>query len=259
MTVAGRLVRYLSVIALINMSSRPKLINMQTGRTWIIPNYKDLKKALQLMESVASEVRPYIAHWYNSVFKPAYDSLTEPDFKLLYKKNQDGQEYEERITEDRIALTPDQLKVKTSQVLGIPKPGSEELLNKYLYPLLNQGIIDKIPSATDKRAKIYFPSDEDRSLSSLFANSDDIRLQLKNPAVYPSKEVMKQVIDSILELDIPKNTKENTITDTLEKMKIYKIIDTDGEELTAHEVVDKYLSNPEICFRYSSDREEEKN
>ena len=34
---------------------------------------------------------------------------------------------------------------------------TKQLLESYLYPLLNQGYIDKTESLIDKRAKIYYP------------------------------------------------------------------------------------------------------
>jgi len=252
MTVAGRLTRYLSVIGLINMDSRPKLINTQTGRSWVIPTYKDCKKSLELMESGASEIRPYIALWYNSVFKPTYDEhekAEECDYKIIYKSDKDGKEIPITITEDRIALTTKILIVKTSQILGIPKPSAGDMLKNYLYPLMNQGIIDNIPSNIDKRTNIYFPADENRSLSSLFANTDDIRLEVKDSAFYPSKEAMKKVLESILKINVGKNIPENITTEPIEENKIYRLEDAEGNEISANELVDKYLFNPETCFK----------
>jgi hypothetical protein len=252
MTVAGRLTRYLSVIALMNMDSRPKLVSRETGRTWVIPTFKDLKKSLELMEKGASEIRPYIAQWYNSVFKPTYDDHVqrgECDYKIIYKSDKDGKEIPITLTEDRVALKTQLLIVKTSQILGIPKPSAGEILKVYLYPLINQGIIDSVESKIDKRAKIYFPSDENRSLSSLFANSDDIRLEVNDNVFHSLKDIMKQVVQSILDLDVEKNIPENITTEPIERNKIYRLEDAEGNEISASELVDKYLYNPEICFK----------
>jgi hypothetical protein len=252
MTVANRLTRYLSVIGLINMDSRPKLINTQTGQSWVIPTFKDLRKALELMESGASEIRPYIAYWFNNVFKPTYDehvAAGECDYRIIHKIDNDGKEIAITLTEDRIALTTQTLIVKTSQILGIPKPSAGDILKNYLYPLLNQGIIDKIPSKIDKRSNIYFPADENRSLSSLFANSDDIRLELTDSTFHQIKEAVKKVLESILDLNIEKNIPKNITTEHIEKNKIYRLEDAEGNEISAKELVEKFLSNPETCFK----------
>jgi hypothetical protein len=260
MTVTDRLMRYLSIITKVNMDSRARFVNTQTGSFWLIPTYEDLKETLQLMERAGSNIRPYIAQWYNNVFKPAYDVLSEPDYKIVTKTDRSS-EYTETITEDRIALTADQLKIKTSQVMGIAKPSTQEMLKKYLYPLINQGIIDNIKSNIDKRANIYFPADENRNISSLFANSEDISLEVKDNAFYPLKDSIIQTVHSILVRNTAKNNAPGTPP---EKNKIYKLEDPDGNELTAQQLLDTYLSNPEICFKVrdsniSGDIEEEKN
>jgi hypothetical protein len=62
--------------------------------------------------------------------------------------------------------------------------------------LLNQGIIDKLQSQINKNNRLYFPSDEEQNIFSLFAK-DDHRLMLKDEALYPSTTAIEEGLKSI--------------------------------------------------------------
>jgi hypothetical protein len=85
-------------------------------------------------------------------------------------------------SETHVGLNTEQLSEKTKQVHGGLKPSSGDLLNKYLYPLINQGIIDKVQSKIDGRQNIYFPvqGGERNNLSALFEDPDNPRLKSIN-------------------------------------------------------------------------------
>src|SRR5207244_326010 len=103
-----------------------------------------LKETLELMERAASGIRPYIATWYNRVFIPAFEEL---DGKPNEDRNEDGI----LIAKEKCAgLTTEQLAEKTKEVFGGQKLGSKELRDKYLYPLINQGVIDQIRSELNR-------------------------------------------------------------------------------------------------------------
>lgn len=247
MTSSERLARYLAIITKVRMDSRPRFVNMETGVHWIIPIFKDLKKSLELMKVGGSNVRSYIVEFYNRVFKYTYGLLSGPDYLIKTKYNNKGESYEVKITEDREGLTTIVLAEKTNEILGIPKPSTDELYKQYLQPLMNQGIIDKITSKIDGRANIYFPSDENRNISSLFANSDDLRLEARDHAFYPTQEAMIQFADLVLNTE---NTEKNTTPDTpIENNKIYRLLDPDGNEITPKELVERYLTDPDTCFK----------
>jgi hypothetical protein len=132
MTVTDRLMRYLSIITKVSMDSRPRFVNIQTGAFYPIPTFEDLKETLELMERGASNVRPYIAEWYNKVFKSAYKELPEePNSKVVEKGGK-----ETTVKEERIGLTSNDLAEKTKEVFKTSKPSTDEILKKYLYPLL---------------------------------------------------------------------------------------------------------------------------
>lgn len=76
------------------------------------------------------------------------------------------------IKERYVGVTTEQLAEKTKQVYGGLKPSSGDLLNKYLYPLINQGsplLRYKLETPYDypiSRLKLYY------DLSSLKENAD---------------------------------------------------------------------------------------
>lgn len=67
--------RYLTIITKVNMDSRPKIVDSETGKSYPISTFKDLKETLELMNVGASILRPYIGHWYNTVFIPLFKEL----------------------------------------------------------------------------------------------------------------------------------------------------------------------------------------
>jgi len=243
MTVIDRLMRYLSIITKINMDIRPKFVNVNTGAFYPISTFEDLKETLQLMERGASNIRPYVAEWYNKVFKPVYYTLPEePDSKVVGKG-----EKEITITEERVGLTSNELAQYTKQILKSPKPSTDEMLKKYLYPLLNQGVIDKVQSQINKNNFLYFPSDEEQTIFSLFS-TEDYRLTLKGTVLFPLKNIVEESLSSAIVEE------KHHAEDSPKKIKNYTLLDPQGNEITRNELVEKYLPNPEICFK-----EEEKN
>jgi len=185
MTVMDRTMRYLAIITKVHMDNRPRSVNTETGAFYPISTYEDLRETLTLMERGGSNIRPYIAQWYNSVFLPAFTELPdEPDSKVIAVEKA-GKTAETTITEDHKGLTSNQLAEKTKQVMKVAKPSADEMLKKYLYPLLNQGVIDKVQSKLNKTNNLYFPSDEEQSgIFSLFAG-DNAELKLRvDPEYY---------------------------------------------------------------------------
>lgn len=240
MTVMERLMRYLSIVTKVNMDSRPRYVNIKTGAFYPISTFQDLKETLHLMERGASSIRQYIAEWYNQVFAPSYQQLSEPNAKVVYK---DG--HETVVAQEvHLGLTTNELAEKTKEILKIPKPSSDEILKKYLYPLLNQGIIDKEQSQVNKNNNIYFPSDtEQKSIFSLFANnpdqSQDLKLKVNDPAFYPSINVLAENL-TLLE--------KHHANGCIENNKIYRLEDSDGKEITTKQLIERYLSNADLCF-----------
>jgi hypothetical protein len=108
-------------------------------------------------------VRPYILQWFYEIFHECYKRHDAP----AYKDKIVGK-YEQRITENRIGVTVDELiaetKAKKSRAYT-----SKQLHEGFIYPLMNQGYIDSLPSEIDHRKNIYWPIS---SLSSSTSTND---------------------------------------------------------------------------------------
>ena len=173
MTVMERLMRYLGIIVKEKIDYRPQMVDNETGQCLPIATFSDLQETLQLMEIVASSVRPYQVDWFNNCFLKAFESLSTENEKTIME---DGKEV--ILKENCIGLTAQQLrdymKKDSNETLS-----SHALLDKYIYPLLNHGIIDKVKSVIDRRTWIYFPTEESsEGVFSLFKDASDSRLEI---------------------------------------------------------------------------------
>ena len=83
---------------------------------------------------------------------------------------------------------------------------------------------------------------------SLFNNGDnkDFKLKLKDSVLYPSPELLEENLT--LEPEVKTIDQKHHAKDPSKKNKIYRLEDHDGTEISAKELVKRYLSNPEICF-----------
>jgi hypothetical protein len=72
------------------------------------------------------------------------------------------------------------LAANTKEVFKGAKPSSKELRDKYLEPLVNLGVLDKVQSEIDRRENIYVPVEEG-SLFHIF--EDDSGLKIKVPSI----------------------------------------------------------------------------
>lgn len=253
MTVMERTMRYLDIITKVNMDSRPRLIPVSNTEIeegaeeefYPIATFQDLQETLQLMGMASSTIRPYIADWYNKVFIPAYKSL---DGKPNDLRSANGYTIASEI---HVGVCTEQLAEKTKQIMHTNKPSSDDLLKSYLYPLLNLGIIDKAQSTIDKRANIYFPV-EDGNIFSLFQNGN-LSLKVTDPFLYPSKTVLEKEFRTFVKYYYNEGVPQKNNTK-------YKLVDADGTtEITVQQLLDRYFSNPQICFEkgYTVEQEQQ--
>jgi hypothetical protein len=236
MTVTDRTFKYLSIVTKVNMDSTPRVVDTETGQFWPIATFEHLKETLLLMERAASGVRPYLVNWYNDVFIPTFKDL---DGKPVELKDERGIVIDK---EKYVGVTTEQLAEKTKNVYGGLKPSSGDLLNKYLYPLINQGIVDKVPSEIDKRFNLFLPVEATTGGSNIFAlfqDPDDIRLKAATPDAYPTKNIIEDSIRFSLECYYKEGVGNE---------RKYRLIDVDGKEITPNELAEKYFSSPEDCF-----------
>ena len=169
--------------------------------------------------------------------------MTEPDFK-----NKDGK----LITEKRIAVTTEQLIEKTGEVNNRPFNG-KQILDTYIYPLLNQGYIDKTESELDKRSNIYYPVIVTTPKNiKLFENdssnnlSQKTKLIVEDTTIYPSKEYLISKIQEVLGY-----LENNNL--------IIKIKDHDGNEISVEELVERYYKDPQEYFEFASSNNKPEN
>jgi hypothetical protein len=232
MTVQMRLMKYLAIITQVNMNNRPAILDKETDQSYPIMILEDLKESLGLMQRAAGNLRPYIAKWYTDVFMPTFkdqdgkpNKLIDDDGILIAKESHAG-------------VTTEQLAEKTKLAFGGIKPSSGELLNKYLYPLMNQGLIDKTQSQINGRSNIFFPVEavEDGKIFSLFENTDVVKLKISNPQLYPTTDSIEESFRSLLGRYYSEGDRR------------YRIIDVDCSEITPTELTQKYYKSPDVCF-----------
>jgi hypothetical protein len=238
MTIMDRTMRYLAIITKVNMDSRPKIVDTETGKFYPVSTFEDLKEALQLMAMASSMVRPYIAYWYNTVFLPSFKALPDQPNKLTKNVfDRDGNEHEILVMQENdIGLTSKELAQATYDIMKIPI-GSEKVREQYLYPLLNMGIINKTKSVINKSENLWSPVED--SIFSLFDDEDnDFRLKILDYRLYPTKTLLEEEFRTIV---------KQAAREGVDQEK-YKIRDADGTEITISQLIDKYLSNPDSCF-----------
>jgi hypothetical protein len=188
MTRANRLSIYLSFLPIVYFYKRPRITLVKKGDTKIqtipIATFEDLQNTVSLME-YSDGVRPYILEWYYNIFLKKFEEKGEPDSKI----NNKGEE----LREDRVALTSQDI-IKKHKEVHNEILTSQRLLESYLYPLINQGYIDKIDSVIDRRAKIYYPIITTKKCINLFESekSNSFSQQkekiVANSTTFPSKD-----------------------------------------------------------------------
>jgi hypothetical protein len=241
MTIANRLFGFLSLLPLINMDKRPRIVLRKKGEPKIqsIPFalFEDLQEAIFLMQ-YANGVRPYVLEWYYDVFLEAYNAKTEPDSKV--NNTNAGIITEEK----RIALTTEQLVDKTKEVYNRTYT-TKQILETYVNPLINQGYVDKTDSILDKRSNIYYPVIVTTKNRKLFETeqmnnlSQQTRVNVKDYALYPNKQCLISKIQQVLAYSADKGFVEEVT-----KIKSHE----DNKEITVEELVERYYKDPENYF-----------
>jgi hypothetical protein len=180
------------------LDARPRLVNERTGQFFPIATFEDLKETLKLMQVGAGGSRPYIVNWYNKVFVPGFKDLGgKPNEKIKTDDEDkpilgvDGKPV--LIAKERhIGVNTEQLALKTKEVFKGAKPSNKELRDKYLEPLVNLGVLDKVQSEIDRRENIYLPV-EDGSLFDIFVDDEtNLRIKVLTPEQFPTKNFLKE-------------------------------------------------------------------
>ncbi len=169
--------------------------------------------------------------------------------------------------ETHVGVTTDELlaKMRKDQNRNL---SSKELLQRYLYPLQNQGIIDSVRSEINRNRNIFFPTHT--TIQESFFHSfideksesfDNLRFKVVNPQAYPSEDVLEIQIMGALKhssenLDsIQQNNSSPKIFD--ETCKIQKNARMPVEEVFSFP--DKYFAKGWLNDKRSSDCEQRGN
>jgi len=241
MTTTPRVTWYLAIIAKINIDNRC-VVEDNRGpiqRLWVIPNYADLKEALLLMTKGASAVRPYQADFYNETFLPLFKEC---------EIQSDNSKSNYTITETTRGLTTqmlsDKIKEKDGRLIG-----KKELLDKFLYPLENVGVLSHAKSKIDGRENIFYPIEEE-SITGLFEDANDPRLKITDSNLYPSISLIEESCGTLMGYSSKRG---------LENGKKIRLLDPERNEIDIKTLVRKHLGNPKDCFikGWLSERERE--
>jgi hypothetical protein len=191
------------------------------------------------MERAASNMRPYLADWYDRVFLESFK-----------KQGNVCKEYQNDIgfpmKENYVGVTTEELAAETKEIMEVHKPGTDEIRESYLDPLINQGLIEKVPSVKDRRQNIYFPVDPAANGN---GKVDTNKVIVTDPNLYPSKSLIEESFRTLVKYPARDSIFFDQITD-------YRIEDIDGQKIELQELLDKYFSEPEQYFEKGFEEEQ---
>ena len=237
MTRANRLSIYLSFLPLIHFDKRPRIeigIEGDLLSKQIIPiaTFEDLQNTNSLMK-YSDGLRPHILEWYYDILLKAFNEKTEPNSI----KNKEGNIIEQ---EKRIGLSSQDI-IKKHKEQHNETLSSGQLLDSYIYPLLNRGYIDREKSDSDRRGYIYFPIITSRKYINLFENekSDNLSQQKEKIIVNSTTFISKEHIISKIRPYLRYYSDNGFYT---------KIKNNLDEEITLEELVEHYFGNIDAYF-----------
>lgn len=233
MTVKKRTEKYLAIITKVYMDNGPRLVNVRTGATYPIGTFAGLSKALEIMQRGGTNIKSYLLEFYNKVILPRFQ---EEGGEVK------GDEIEK---ESYVGLTTEEIGKAAHEKLDIPIPGSKFLRDIILYPLSNCGLIDYEKSVLNRGQNLWFPVDPENNANvfTLFKD-DDCKLTV-DQEFYPYPSLIEEMYRPIVkDADDPGYGSGK---------KIYKLEDADGTEITIADMVKKYFSNAEHCFKLKTE------
>jgi hypothetical protein len=239
-TNTDRLFRYLTMSTRIHCDCRPKIV-YPDGRIELIATFDDLRQALYLMQgsSPNNGVSQYRLEWFEKVFLPLYRSKGNVKASGI-------DSHGNQVIETHVGVTTDELLSKDEN----KNLTSKDLLQRYLYPLQNQGIIDSVQSVINRNHNIFFPTPA--AIQESFFHSfidkknesfDNVRFKVVNPEAYPTIDVLEmQIIDAL------KHSSENPdfIQENNSSPKIFD--ETYKIQKNARMIVEEVFSFPDRYF-----------
>jgi hypothetical protein len=228
MTTAQRLYNSMTLLPVINIDKRPRLITRSEGdpilKTCPFAVFEDLKESSYLME-YSNGVRPYILEWYNEVFLVEFNDKRERNI------GNNG--------ENLMGVSTRELVDSTFRIRG-QKYSTKKLLENYLVPLINAGYIDKIENRNDKRSFLFYPVLNVKQ-KKLFDVGESTNFSLRkdihtvNSTIFSDKSYLISKIQEVIEY-------------SKERHKLTRLEDSEGQEVTVEELVNRYYRDPEEYF-----------
>lgn len=149
MTTAQRLFSYTTLLPVVNIDRRPRLVTRSEGDPILkicpFATFEDLQESIYLME-YSNGVRPYILEWYNEVFLIEFNDTWDRDNKNTDNNND----------ETGIGITTKDLVDATFRING-RKFSTQQIYENYIVPLINAGYIDKVENKKDKCSYLFYP------------------------------------------------------------------------------------------------------
>jgi hypothetical protein len=142
---ADRVFSLLTTICIVK-SDLKMALNME-GQRSIIADLNDLKEVLAITQNFDG-LPKFKAEFFNDIFLPCFNKKTEVD--------SNNKEDKSRKEEDIIAVTTRQLAEYYKEDKKKPIP-TDNVKNVYLNQLINEGLVDYLPSKVDSRQNIYYP------------------------------------------------------------------------------------------------------
>ena len=248
---ADRFTTNLTLLAKIYADSRPKLV-YSDGVVVPIATFEDLAMAMSLLYDTNNPgLSPELQQWYKEVFMEVYnDKVAKQKTREEQDKQLEGQEVS--ITTADLIKKHEELSKSGEGKGGYKEENSHQILQKYIYPLINAGYVED-EKIDGKKAKLYRPVKELKYSFYSFSDEKNIfsyklKMKVEKFEQFPSKEILELQISDSLKCS-SKYSENGKIS--------FKLVDANGDELSIKELIDRYFSNPRDYFIYEDDRKEE--
>jgi hypothetical protein len=211
MTAAETFSTYLTLLAKINADNRPKLI-YSDGLVMPIATFEDLAAAMSLLyNSNNPGLSPTLQQWYEEVFMVVFND----------KVNKQGQreKQDEQAEEKKVCITTTDIIEKHKELSrddknkgGYIEENSKQLLQKYLYPLINTGYVE-VEKNEGVRANLYRPVKDLKYSFYSFSDQKNIfpynlKMKVENSKLFPTRKMLELQISESLKCSSKYNEKE---------------------------------------------------
>jgi hypothetical protein len=226
MTIAQRLYNYMTLLPVVNIDKRPRLVTRREGDPILkicpFAAFEDLQESIYLME-YSNGVRPYILEWYNEVFLDKFNEINNATL------DNDGS----------TGLTSRQLADATFQTKQ-RRYSSKQILENYIVPLVNAGHLDKVENKEDRRSYLFYPVlniKQKKLIDATHSNnlSQHKTIDVVDSTIFPDRNYLISKLQKVLRY-------------SSEIHKITKLENHEGKEITVEELVDQYYKDPDKYF-----------